>query len=120
MDHPETSVNVKLKNMEQQLSEVEKKISSVESQLTTLNLKLSQVIDAILGNPLTKTGGFVEEIQDLKDKIKVLEIKIQDQEEQLKNQENFRRRFMWTGAILIGIGAVIERLVTLYFNIVKK
>ncbi len=50
-----------LKNMDHRLNEMEEKMTSIDTKLT-------QVVDAILGNSLTKTGGFVNDIDELKKK----------------------------------------------------
>ena len=44
-------INNELKSMDQRLYDLEEKMSSIDGKLT-------QVVDAILGNPLTKSGGF--------------------------------------------------------------
>ena len=55
--------------MDQRLYDMEEKINSIDTKLT-------QVIDAILGNPLTKQGGFVKDIEFLEEKIAELEKKV--------------------------------------------
>ena len=65
----EDQVKKELKNMDQRLYELEEKMTSIDT-------KLSQVVDAILGNPLTKSGGFIKDIEIMKEKIQELENKI--------------------------------------------
>jgi archaellum component FlaC len=93
-------INNELKSMDQRLYDLEEKMSSIDN-------KISQVVDAILGNPLTKTGGFVEDITLLKEKIKVLEAKVDKQEE-------FKKRIAWTGGIIIGVLFLFEQLGKIY------
>jgi hypothetical protein len=78
--------------------------------MTSIDTKLTQVVDAILGNALTKTGGFVADIAELKDRIKDLETKLQKQEE-------FKKKFSWTVGIILGIGVLLQYLSTLYRNL---
>lgn len=92
-----------LKSMDQRLYDLEERITSIDTKLT-------QVVDAILGNPLTKTGGFVNDIEVLKDKTKILEGKIQ-------KQEDFKKKIGWTIGIIIAIAIVIQYLSTIYANI---
>lgn len=86
--------------MEHRLTEMEEKIDVIDSKLT-------QVIDAILGNRLTKTGGFMNDIEILKEKIVTLEKK------QEKDDE-FKKRFIWTVSIVITIGVAIQYFLDLY------
>jgi len=99
----EQQVEKELKSMDQRLYDLEEKMTSIDTKLT-------QVVDAILGNALTKTGGFVADINELKERIKDLETKLQKQEE-------FKKRFTWTVGIIVGIGILVQYLSTLYRNI---
>ena len=98
----ESQVEKELKSMDQRLYDLEEKMTSIDTKLT-------QVVDAILGNALTKTGGFVADINELKEKIKDLETKLQKQEE-------FKKRFTWTVGIIVGIGVLLQYISTLYRN----
>ena len=99
----EEQVEKELKSMDQRLYDLEEKMTSIDT-------KLSQVVDAILGNALTKTGGFVKDIDDLKTKMKDLEDKIQKQEE-------FKKRFTWTIGIVLGIAAILQYLANLFSKV---
>jgi len=96
-------INNELKSMDQRLYDLEEKMISIDGKLT-------QVVDAILGNALTKTGGFINDIEDLKLKIKELENKIQKQEE-------FKKKITWTVGIILAIAAVIQYIANLLSNI---
>jgi prefoldin subunit 5 len=96
-------IEKELKSMDQRLHDLEEGMSSIDAKLT-------QVVDAILGNPLTKTGGFVEEIKDLKEKIKTIE-------EKVKEQEDFKKKFIWGITIVVAIGALVQYLFNLYSKI---
>ena len=98
-------INDELKSMDQRLYDLEEKMISIDGKLT-------QVVDAILGNPLTKTGGFVEDIKTLKSKIEVLETKVEKQEE-------FKRRLAWTSGIVVGALMLIDQLSRIYSTVVS-
>ena len=99
----EDQVKKELKNMDQRLYELEEKMTSIDT-------KLSQVVDAILGNPLTKSGGFIKDIEIMKEKIQELENKIQSQEE-------FRKKITWTFAIVVTVALILEYFVNIYSSI---
>jgi uncharacterized coiled-coil protein SlyX len=87
-------INNELKSMDQRLYDLEEKMSSIDGKLT-------QVVDAILGNPLTKSGGFVDKIEMLEEKIKELETNV-------KKQEEFNKKITWTVGVVLSIAAVLQ------------
>ena len=99
----EQQVEKELKSMDQRLYDLEEKMTSIDTKLT-------QVVDAILGNALTKTGGFVADITELKNKIKDLEDKIEKQEE-------FKKKFTWTVGIIVVGAALVQYIANLYSKI---
>ena len=99
----EEQIKKELKNMDQRLYELEEKMTSIDT-------KLSQVVDAILGNPLTKSGGFIKDIEIMKEKIQELENKIESQEE-------FKKKITWTFAIVVTVALILEYFVNIYSNI---
>lgn len=104
-DTHQQQIKQELKSMDQRLYDLEEKMISIDGKLT-------QVVDAILGNPLTKTGGFVEEIKTLKSKIEVLETKVEKQEE-------FKKRLAWTAGIVVGALMLMEQLSRIYNTVVS-
>ncbi len=86
----EEQVKEELKSMDQRLYDLEEKMNSIDTKLT-------QVVDAILGNPLTKQGGFVKDIEYLEEKINKLE-------KQVEKHEDFKKKVYWAAAI---IGALV-------------
>lgn len=96
-------IKTELAAMDQRLTELEEKIDSIDTKLT-------QVIDAILGNRLTKTGGFMNDIEIIKSKIEVLEKK-QDR------YDDFKKKITWTIGIIVTIGLLIEYLTKVYSNV---
>ena len=98
------------KQVEKELKSMDQRLYDLEEKMTSIDTKLTQVVDAILGNSLTKTGGFVTDINELKERIKDLETKIQKQEE-------FKKRFTWTVGIIVGLGVLLQYASTLYRNI---
>lgn len=97
------SVKAELKSMDQRLHDLEEKMTSIDTKLT-------QVVDAILGNPLTKTGGFINDIEVLKKKIEVLE-------ETVAKQEYFKKKVYWIGAVIVFIVLAISYVTSIYSNI---
>jgi hypothetical protein len=96
-------INNELKSMDQRLYDLEEKMSSIDGKLT-------QVVDAILGNPLTKSGGFVDKIEILEEKVVLMEKKIEKQDE-------FRRKITWTGGMIIGALLLLEYITKIYTSL---
>ena len=103
MEQTFDSLTLDLQNMDARLTEMEEKIDSI-------NTKLTQVVDAILGNPLTKQGGFVHDIEILKQKIEDLEKK------QMK-YESFKNKITWTVGLVMGAAMLIQYIVTIYTSV---
>lgn len=99
----EEQVKSELKSMDQRLYDMEEKIGSIDTKLT-------QVVDAILGNRLTKTGGFVKDIQSLEEKIKTLEGKVE-------KHEDFKKKVYWAAAILGALVVGDEYIVKIINNL---
>ena len=96
-------IKTELAAMDQRLTELEEKIDNIDTKLT-------QVIDAILGNRLTKTGGFMSDIESIKGKIDVLEKK-------QARYDDFKKKITWTIGIIVAIGLLIEYLTKVYSNV---
>jgi hypothetical protein len=99
----EQQINGELKSMDQRLQDLEGGMISIDKKLT-------QVVDAILGNALTKAGGVVNDIQQLQAKTTILEAKV-------AKQEDFKNRVFWTVGIIVGIGLLVQYLASLYKTI---
>jgi hypothetical protein len=78
--------------------------------MNSIDNKLTQVIEAIMGNPLTKAGGVVNSIDLLEKKIKGLEEKVEKQEE-------FKKRLTWTVGLILAAAMIIQYLLDLYSHI---
>ena len=91
--------------MDHRLTEMEEKIDSIDK-------KLNQVVDAILGNSLTKSGGFIDDINIMKTKIEVLEKK-------QSRQEDFKKRIIWTVGIVLGLFVVVQYILNIYTSVIK-
>jgi division protein CdvB (Snf7/Vps24/ESCRT-III family) len=96
-------VKSELAQMEQRLTEMEEKIDNIDK-------KLNQVVDAILGNSLTKSGGFMQEMEKIREKIYLLERK-QDK------MDDFKKRIVWTIGIIVAAAMVIQYIIKVYSEI---
>lgn len=97
-------------NITAELSQMEIRLTEMEEKIDSIDKKLNQVVEAILGNSLTKRGGFVDDIEVLKEKIAILEKKQQRDEE-------FKKRFVWTISIIVAVGVIIQYFLDLYSHV---
>jgi len=104
------SDNIDNKQIELDLIRMDKRLMDLETRMTSIDSKLTQVVDAILGNALTKQGGFVGEIEVMKAKIITLETKVEA-------QSDFKKRVIWTIGIIVATAIVLEYLTRLYSNL---
>ena len=98
------------KDFKSELSQMEHRLTEMEEKIDAIDNKLTQVIDAILGNRLTKAGGFMHDIEILKEKITNLEQKQQQDEE-------FRKKIIWTVSIVVAVGVAIQYFLDLYSHV---
>lgn len=101
------------KQIELDLTRMDKRLMDLEVRMTSIDSKLTQVVDAILGNALTKQGGFVGEIEVMKAKILTLETKVEE-------QSDFKKKILWTIGIIVSAAIVLEYLTRMYVNITHK
>ena len=99
------SLSLDFQNMDIRLTEMEEKIDKIDTKLT-------QVVDAILGNPLTKQGGFMHEMD-------VLKLKIEELEKKQRTYENFKNKISWTVGLIVAAAFVLQYLVIVYSNVKK-
>lgn len=96
-------INTELQSMDQRLGDLEEKMNSIDGKLT-------QVVDAIVGNPLVKSGGFIDKIEKLEEKVIVMEKKIE-------KHDDFKKRITWTIGIIIATVMFFEYVVEIYKNL---
>lgn len=99
-------------NFNTELSKMDLRLKEMEEKIDAISKKLTQVVDAILGNSLTKKGGFINDIELLKQKIEILENKE-------LNHAEFKKQIRWTIVILIAIGGLVQYLISVYLNLRK-
>jgi tetrahydromethanopterin S-methyltransferase subunit G len=99
----EVVIKNELRNMELRLDDLEQKID-------VINTKVTQVVDAILGNPLTKVGGLLHDIEHMKEKINILEKK-------QREYDDFKKRIYWTIGIVVGAAVVFQYIASVYSTI---
>lgn len=100
---------VKKEEIENRLAEMEQKIDSIDKNLT-------QVVDAILGNPLTKTGGFVSEQEILKQRMDKIE---QKQLQQQIENDLFKNRIIWTVGVIVSVFFIVQYIINIYSTLKK-
>ena len=92
--------------MESRLSTMEDKLNDVEIKLDSMDKKLTQVIDALIGNKLTNSNGVVADLADVKDKV-------DRHDEQLK-----KVKWFWLG--VVSVGGTLAFLIELAIKIFSK
>lgn len=96
--------------VKEELSHMDLRLTEMEEKIDEIDRKLNQVIEAIMGNSLTKSGGFIKEIDILEEKIIMLEKKQEKMEE-------FRKRISWTIGIVIGVALLLQYLADIYSSL---
>jgi prefoldin subunit 5 len=96
-------------DIKNELIQMDARLTDMEEKMTSIDTKLTQVVDAILGNPLTKTGGFIEKINHLEQKIEKLE----------KNQaqyDDFKKRISWTVGVIVSLALILQYITNMYLK----
>lgn len=88
------------------------RLTEMEEKITSIDTKLTQVVDAILGNPLTKTGGFIENIR-------TMEKRLEDVEKKQRGFDDFKKKLLWTVGIIVGGALILEYFIKMYAAINK-
>ncbi len=83
-----------------------KRLSHLEEQLNKMDAKLSKVVDALIGNDLTKQGGVIAQIAVLEERVKILE-------KQINKESEFRKK------IIYGAGAIIALITGITYILVN-
>ena len=94
----------------QELKSMDDRLIEMEDKIDLIDTKLTQVVDAILGNPLTKSGGFMHDIEVIKLQISELEKK------QIKYEE-FKKKITWAIVVIVSLGAIVQYITSIYANI---
>jgi hypothetical protein len=95
-----------------EIRSMELRLDDLEQKIDMINTKVTQVVDAILGNPLTKVGGLMQDIDTMKNKISELERKQVE-------IEDFKKRVYWTVGIVIAAALIVQYITNVYVNIKK-
>lgn len=96
----------RLSAMEDQLEGIKADIQDNTTQIVEINAKMSQILEALMGNPITNSKGMVGNLRSVREVVRVHDEKI--------------KKFTW---FWYGIAAVIGFLisvVTFIFNNIKK
>lgn len=87
-----------------------KRLSHLEEQLKSMDKKLSTVVEALVGNDLTKQGGVIAHMAVLEERIKILEAN-------LEKEKEFRKRIIYG---LTAITALFTAITFIFTNWVKR
>lgn len=99
-------IQVEITLMESRLSQMEEKLNDVESKLDSLDSKMSQVIDALIGNKLTKSNGLADDIREIGE--------LADKHEEIIK----RAKWLWIG--IVSVSTMIGFLLKLILEFLSK
>lgn len=94
----------------QELKSMDDRLIEMEDKIDVIDTKLTQVVDAILGNPLTKSGGFMHDIE-------VIKIQISELEKKQIKYEEFKKKITWAIVVIVSLGAIVQYITSIYANI---
>lgn len=85
------------------------RLSHLENQLNSIDKKLSTVVEALVGNDLTKQGGVIAQIAVLETRVRALEM-------DLEKEKEFRKKLVYG---LAGITVLITAVTYVFTNWIK-
>ena len=94
----------------QELKSMDDRLIEMEDKIDLIDTKLTQVVDAILGNPLTKSGGFMHDIE-------IIKLQIQELERKQLKDDDFKKKIIWTIGIVVAVAAIVQYITVIYTNI---
>lgn len=86
-----------------------KRLSHLEEQLKSMDKKLSTVVEALVGNDLTKQGGVIAQIAVLEERIKILE-------KNLEQEKEFRKKIIYGLTTITALFTAITYIFTNWFK----
>jgi archaellum component FlaC len=94
------------KDFQSELEKMDNRLTELESKIDNIDSKLSQVVDALIGNPLMgKAAGLVNKVNNL--------------EKEIEELRDFRKRIIYTVSAIVSLGLIIEFLIKTYAGLQK-
>ena len=91
--------------LDYRLSTIEEQLEGLKSDMQDMSAKQTQIIEALLGNPISQTKGLSAELKEIKDKVS-------EHEEILK-----KLKWFWLGVVAFGsILAIVIQFIFKLFN----
>lgn len=97
-------VQTEISLLDHRLSTMEDQLEELKSQIQELNNKTNQLLDALVGNPISQAKGLATEFKEIKKKV-------YEHEQVLK-----RAKWFWAGVLAVGavLAIVINFLLQLF------
>ena len=100
-----------------EVNELKENVGHIEHKIENLNENVKLVLQAITGNPLTRDGGMVKDMENLNGKVedldKRMEKKFDEVDARLESTELFQKRMSWTWTIIVFTVSVLTGLISL-------
>lgn len=91
---------------------MEKNFAEFEGKFVSIDAKLTQVVDALLGNSLTKEGGLVNDYKTLKKELEILQKKVEA-------QESFKNKVLWGISLVVIFALALKYVADMYVVMTK-
>lgn len=96
--------------MEAEQGIIQQDIHEIKNSMTSLKVKVELVYNSLVGNELTKDGGLINVIFNIKSDVKILEKKVEEIEKK-ESQKRLYVKIIWA-ALAVILTIVIERLMS--------